>query len=96
MPYIKKQERGNRDLHIDALIEMLSVLEATRAGSVNYVVTRIIAGSFGGKKANYRALNEMIGVLECAKLEGYRRLAAPYEDQKIQDPLNGDLHEYST
>ena len=33
----------------------------------------------------------MVGVLECAKLELYRRMAAPYEDEKIED--NGDVYE---
>jgi len=30
------------------------------------------------------------GVLECAKLELYRRIAAPYEDTKIEE--NGDVY----
>jgi hypothetical protein len=33
----------------------------------------------------------MIGALECAKLELYRRLASPYEDLKIAD--NGDIYQ---
>jgi hypothetical protein len=33
---------------------------------------------------------DVVGALECAKLELYRRLAAPYEDQKIK--LNGDAY----
>jgi hypothetical protein len=39
---------------------------------------------------NYALLNELIGVLECAKLELYRRVASPYEDEKIQS--NGDVY----
>jgi hypothetical protein len=38
---------------------------------------------------NYANINEVIGVLECAKLEIYRRVAAPYEDEKIDQ--NGDV-----
>ena len=30
-----------------------------------------------------------MGVLECCKLEFYRRVAAPYEDIKIEE--NGDV-----
>jgi len=37
----------------------------------------------------YSNLNELIGVLECAKLELYRRVAAPYEDEKAL--INGDV-----
>jgi hypothetical protein len=31
-------------------------------------------------------------VLECAKLELYRRIVAAYEDEKIADPENGDVY----
>ena len=33
---------------------------------------------------------EVLGVLECVKLELYRRVAAPYEDKKCQE--NGDVY----
>lgn len=33
----------------------------------------------------------MVGVLECAKLEAYRRIASPHEDKKIDE--NGDVME---
>jgi hypothetical protein len=42
----------------------------------------------GGIK--YANINEAIGVLECAKLELYRRIAAPYEDHKISE--TGDVY----
>jgi hypothetical protein len=38
----------------------------------------------------YAHLNEVIGALECAKLELYRRIAVPYEDQKITE--SGDVY----
>ena len=38
----------------------------------------------------YYHYNQLIGVLECAKLELYRRLVTPYEDIKITD--NGDVY----
>jgi len=31
-----------------------------------------------------------VGVLECAKMELYRRVAAPYEDKKKEE--NGDVY----
>jgi hypothetical protein len=39
----------------------------------------------------YAHLNEAIGVLECAKLELYRRIAAPYEDRKMGE--TGEVYE---
>jgi hypothetical protein len=38
-------------------------------------------------------INSMIGALECCKLELYRRLAAPYEDQVLD--ANGDAYTLS-
>jgi len=35
-------------------------------------------------------INEVIGVLECAKLELYRRVAAPYEERKRIE--NGEVY----
>jgi hypothetical protein len=61
------------------------------AGELNYAVTRLIDDYLiqrGGIR--YAHLNEVVGVLECAKLEVYRRLAAPYEDQKIAEA--GDVY----
>lgn len=39
---------------------------------------------------SYKIINEIIGVLECVKLEFYRRIAAPYENDKQQ--ANGDVY----
>lgn len=41
-------------------------------------------------KLSYAKLNEVVGVLECAKLEMYRRQVAPYEDIKMAE--NGDCY----
>ena len=65
--------------------------EPETAGELNYVVTRLLDQyivSQGGLK--YARINEVIGVLECAKLEAYRRLAAPYEDTKLTEA--GDVY----
>ena len=39
---------------------------------------------------SYSFLNDFIGVLECVKLELYRRVATPYEEDKRQE--NGDVY----
>ncbi len=60
-------------------------------GNLNYVITQIIDGYLQRlPKVNYEAINMAIGVLECAKLELYRRIASPYEDQKLHE--NGDVY----
>ena len=40
---------------------------------------------------SFQDLNELIGALECAKQELYRRVVAPYEEDKIEE--NGDVYE---
>ena len=60
-------------------------------GELNYAFTRLIDDFLsyrGGIRYNH--LNEAIGALECAKLELYRRLAGPYEDQKLA--ITGDVY----
>ncbi len=60
-------------------------------GELNYAITRLLDDYLvdrGGIR--YTHLNEVVGVLECAKMELYRRLAAPYEDRKIEEA--GDVY----
>lgn len=55
-------------------------------GELNYAISRMVdeyVSDRGGVR--YAHLNEVVGVLECAKLELYRRLAAPYEDEKRRE-----------
>lgn len=56
-------------------------------GDLNYLISSILDKTITG---SYKSINAAIGVLECAKLELYRRVAAPYEDTKKE--LNGDVY----
>jgi len=89
MPYIKDEDRQAFDHFIEQLCEELEV-EDFKAGEINYIISRIMNQALRGK-LNYAKINELIGVLECAKLELYRRVAAPYEDTKIRD--NGEVYD---
>ena len=65
--------------------------EPRDAGELNFALTTIVdkyLQSKGGLR--YAHINEAVGALECAKLELYRRLAAPYEDQKMKEA--GDVY----
>lgn len=92
MPYVPQTHRADIDSNIDQMINQLKTMTASNpsalAGDLNYAITRIIDGVYPTKRYNY--INEAIGVLECAKLELYRRLAAPYEDLKMQE--HGDAY----
>lgn len=82
MPYVKKSDRPRLD----------GGGAPETPGELNYLVTRLVDGYLGRKGVSYATLNEAIGVLECAKLELYRRVVAGYEDRKIADPENGDVY----
>ena len=83
MPYIDQQVRG----HLDS-----GEFVPERAGELNYVLTRTVEDYLtrqGG--ISYSNLNEVLGVLTAVQLELYRRLAAPYEDEKRDQ--NGEVYE---
>ena len=82
MPYIKQERRKE----IDPTILNFSPKDA---GDLNYVVTVMIDNFINWRGKNYKNFNEMIGALECCKQEYYRRIIAPYEDEKIKE--NGDV-----
>jgi len=100
MPYISRELRERLDGAIETLLARMGEeglggsagLTAGGPGVVNYVITRIVAGACLRGGTNYAKINEAVGVLECAKLEFYRRLAGPYEDKKID--ASGDVKEY--
>jgi hypothetical protein len=60
------------------------------AGELNYLITTLVDDFLLDKGKSYASINEAIGALECCKLELYRRVAAPYEDEKIDQ--NGDVY----
>lgn len=90
MPYIKPADRNQLDDALSSLAAQIVVQEnSTQAGILNYSISALFNEVLKTRGLNYRNLNELIGVLECAKLELYRRVASPYEDLKIKE--NGDV-----
>jgi hypothetical protein len=80
MPYITEEQR-----------KQLKYLNyPTDAGEINYLISHIADGYLKAFGVNYRNINTLIGALECAQLELYRRIAAPYEDKKKEE--NGDVY----
>ena len=90
MPYIPADKRTILDDSLASLAAKVIVEDSrNQAGVLNYCITALFNEVLKTKGVNYRNINELIGVLECAKLELYRRVASPYEDEKIQS--NGDV-----
>lgn len=89
MPYIKAHYREVLDEAIDSLVNDIVSYSPFQVGLVNYTIARLISRLLKQSGLSYATLNQMIGALECCKLELYRRLAASYEDRKIEQ--NGDV-----
>lgn len=79
MPYIPQSEK----------IKVDQDKSITNAGQFNYALNQVISAYIDQNKFNYQTCNDIIGAMECAKMELYRRLVAPYEDKKILQ--NGDV-----
>ena len=83
MPYIKADNRKKYRKILEELVKILKTLPAEEVdGELNYVVTKILKEVY---PLRYFHINKAVGVLECIKLEYYRRVAAPYEDLKIKE-----------
>lgn len=79
MPYIQQ----------DARYFIINGGEPGTAGELNYAITMLLRRYYDAGPSYSRA-NDVLGALEGAKLEFYRRVVAPYEDKKIA--ANGDVY----
>jgi hypothetical protein len=79
MPYLEKAIRASLD----------DGRKALKGGELNYQVSKLVNDFIAMRGLSYAVINEVVGALECAKLEAYRRVAAPYEDKKIGE--NGEV-----
>jgi len=87
MPYIRQEKRPLYKEEIESLVRKLEEQPLTEQdGDLNYVVTSIMKMLYKPRYFNY---NRALGVLEAIKEEYYRRVVAPYEDEKIRE--NGDV-----
>ena len=82
MPYIAL---GRREA-----LEPTSVDVAESPGELNYQITRLLVEYTENHGASYGVMNSLVGVLECAKLELYRRVIALYEEVKMNE--SGDVY----
>ena len=81
MPYIDEVRRVK-------LLEFND--QPQNAGELNFLITNLITKYIFMKGEKYQNYNDVIGALEGAKLEIYRRKIAPYEDIKMRE--NGDVY----
>lgn len=82
MPYIKQKRRTELNDYN---------YPPSTPGDLNYSFTYLIYEYVQTKNLSYQTINDIIGALEGAKLEFYRRIAIPYENTKLSE--NGDVYE---
>lgn len=80
MPYLDKAVRASLD----------DGRKALKGGDLNYQFSKLVNDFIAMRGLSYSVINEAVGALECAKLELYRRIAAPYEDKKAI--ANGEVY----
>ena len=92
MPYIKSEDREQFEDAIDDIVGYIleETSETSRAGMLNYVFSKVISELLDAEGITYNRLNTYVGMLECAKLELYRRVAVPYENKKMH--THGDVY----
>ena len=88
MPYIKQERRLE-------LFEEENWFSPKTPGELNYLITCLCIEYLKNMRkekgqTKYYDYNQVVGALECAKLEFYRRILSPYEDQSIKE--NGDVY----
>lgn len=86
MPYINKDKQLS--LRVTPLDDQGFYLNSP--GDLNYAITHLAEQYRQYHSDSYATFNDIIGALECAKLEFSRRVVTPYEDRKCSE--NGDVY----
>jgi hypothetical protein len=86
MPYLRPIDAGNFNLILDEL----SLAPPTNPGELNYLFTKIALLYFNTQGGRYQQINDILGALQGASNEFYRRVAVPYENKKMIE--NGDVY----
>lgn len=88
MPYITKSRRVALRKH--SLTQLPNVINGP--GDLNFIISTLANGMVQNlPKKTYADLSAIRGAISDAAEEFYRRVMAPYEDQKIIE--NGDVYE---
>jgi hypothetical protein len=88
LPYITQDKRAYIHPEISELARKIKAMEG-REGVMNYTISELINLVYG-PDLRYKDVNEIVGMLECAKQEFYRVVAGPYEQEKLES--NGKVY----
>lgn len=86
MPYLNKEDKKSFKEVTDAIASTL----IDTPGELNYLFTEIAKSYLELNGESYQRYNDLLGALEGAKLELYRRKVSTYENKKIEE--NGDVY----
>jgi hypothetical protein len=87
MPYITQADRSL----VETQLDLFGLDWAPQnAGQLNFLVSTFMQNYMDANGLSYANVNEMVGALECMKLELYRLVAGPYEDIKADS--NGPVY----
>jgi hypothetical protein len=84
MPYIKQEDRP----FIDLLVQLF-MNDGKIHARLNYFIVKLAKQYIKLNGESYANYKEIIGELECAKLEIYRKMISKYEDKKEKE--NGEI-----
>lgn len=80
MPYIDPKRR----------VKIRESIDVKTSGELNYIITQCLCLYRLKHQDSYQTFNDILGALEGAKSEFYRRVVVPYEEQKRFE--NGDVY----
>ncbi len=83
MPYIDKVERDKITKWLERALG-----EIDTKGQLCFAIYYLMK-EFAERRMNFDNASNSLIAADCAKLEFYRRIMAPYEDKKIEE--NGDI-----
>lgn len=86
MPYIRDAGRA----YFDKFLDILHRSAISDPGELNFLLTQVIQQYHMNHSKNYQTVNDILGALEGAKQEYYRRVVIPYENRKISE--NSDVY----
>ena len=84
MPYIEQEYRFKVDQIVKYFLDTGKI-----HGRLNYFLFKLTKEAIKRNGESYGSYKEIIGELECAKLEIYRKLVSNYEDKKEKE--NGEI-----
>lgn len=90
MPYLLPEDRTRI---VNSSKELITINAINSAGDLQYAIAEMIHSYLFRTGLSYQNCNNIMGALAGAQMEFYRKVVAPYEDEKIE--LNGKVYSHN-